>query len=1009
MNPPRILVVDDTPDLLVMFSIVLEQAGYQVVLAENAAECLRIVNKELPDLVLLDVMLPDLSGIEACRRIKADPATAGVLVIHVSGIRTSADSAAEGLEAGADGYLVKPIEPRELVAHVNALLRLKQTEHALKQSEEQFKTAFYNALDAMLIADDQANYVDANPAACELFGVAKDEMLKRNLSDFVEPVQRHAIEKAWQTFVAEGEQRGYFRLYRPDGTTRELEYRAKANFLPHRHLSILRDVTERKQAEQTLREDHDELEKRVEQRTAELVAANSFLRNEINEHKLTEQALRESEEHIRLMVDGIKDYAIFMLDTEGRITSWNEGAARLKGYRSDEIIGKDLSLCFSPQDIRHSKTERVLAHAIAEERYEDECWMIRKDGSRFWADLIITALRDEQGHLRGFVNIIRDITERKQDAEALRKAKEALQTIFDAAPVAILGLDLEGKITNWSLGAQQMFGWEAAEAVGSLCLTVPEDGLADFRAMIDLVVRQGPQTGMVHIPQKKNGERIHCSISSAPLRDNTGTVTGVMVILEDITDVKKHQEELRRSEEQYRELVENINDILYAIDAQGTITYISQAIEYSTGRIPSEIIGRPFSEFIHPEDLPKMIESFQRSAAGHGKPAEFRIFDQCGEIHWLRKSSRPVFHNERFVGTRGLLTDITDRKGAEEKLQATNETLATLIQASPLGIVGLDPSGNVTMWNQAAELIFGWSEEEVLGFPLPFVPAAKEDEHRTLREVVLRGESSTDVEVRRIRKDGSSVSISLSTGPTRDAEGRITGMIGIMADIMDRKRIEEERAQLLRRLVTAQEEERRRLSRELHDQMGQSIAALMLGLKSLDDSGHFQTFQNDQLRHLRELTNQLARDVHHLASSLRPTALDDLGLHTALSNYVDEWADRTNITADFHSNGLIKERLDQQVETTVYRIVQEALTNVLKHAKAQNVSIIVEHRGNRVMAIVEDDGCGFEADAMLNKPLSERRLGLLGMRERVSLVGGSLEIESSPGTGTTLLVHIPAS
>jgi PAS domain S-box-containing protein len=1009
MNPPRILVVDDTPDLLELFSTVLGQTGYEVLRAENAAECLRIVHAVLPDLVLLDVMLPDLSGIEVCRRIKADPATAGMLVIHVSGMRTSGDNAAEGLEAGADGYLVKPVEPRELVAHVNALLRLKETEQALKQSEEQFETAFDNALDAMLIADDQANYVDANPAACELFGVARDEMLKRNLSDFVEPVQRPAIEKVWQTFIAEGEQQGYFRLYRPDGAIRDLEYRAKANFLPHRHLSILRDVTERKQAEEALREAHDELEKRVEQRTAEIVAANSFLKNEIIEHRVTEQALRESEEHVRLMVNGIKDYAIFMLDTEGRITSWNEGAARLKGYRSDEIIGKDLSLCFSPQDIRHSKTERVLTRAVAEERYEDECWMIRKDGSRFWANLIITPLRDEQGHLRGFVNITRDITERKQDAEALRKAKEALQTIFDAAPVAILGLDLEGQITNWSSGAEQMFGWDSAETIGRLCLTVPEDGLVDFRLMIDLVARQGPQTGMVYVRQKKNRERIHCSISSAPLRDNTGTVTGVMVILEDITELKKHQEELRCSEEQYRELVENINDILYATDAQGTVTYISQAIEYSTGAIPSEIIGRPFSEFIHPEDLSKIIESFQQSAAGQVKPSEFRIFDRSGDIHWLRKSSRPVFHGERFVGTRGLLTDITDRKGAEEKLQATNETLRTLIQASPLGIVGVDPSGNVTMWNRAAEIIFGWSEEELLGGPLPFVLGEKKDEHRALREKVLRGESSTDVEVRRIRKDGSPVSISLSTGPTRDAEGRIIGMIEIMADIMDRKQIEEERAELLRRLVTAQEEERRRLSRELHDQMGQSIAALMLGLKSLGDSGQFQTFQNDQLRQLRELTNQLARDVHHLASSLRPTALDDLGLHTALSNYVEEWADRTNITADFHSNGLIKQRLDQQVETTVYRIVQEALTNVLKHAKAQNVSIIVEHRGNRLMAIVEDDGCGFEADAMLNKPASERGLGLLGMRERVSLVGGSLEIESTPGTGTTLLVHIPAS
>jgi signal transduction histidine kinase len=221
------------------------------------------------------------------------------------------------------------------------------------------------------------------------------------------------------------------------------------------------------------------------------------------------------------------------------------------------------------------------------------------------------------------------------------------------------------------------------------------------------------------------------------------------------------------------------------------------------------------------------------------------------------------------------------------------------------------------------------------------------------------------------------------------------------------KRIEEERAQLLSRLVTAQEEEQRRLSRELHDQMGQSVAALRLGLKALDDSGHFQSSESNRLRQLQELTNQLARDVHDLAASLRPPALDDLGLCTALSNYVEEWADRSRIAVDFHSNGLLKRRLPPQVETTVYRIIQEALTNVLKHARARNVSVILENRANRLMAIVEDDGSGFDVEAMMGKPMSERRLGLMGMKERVSLVGGKLDIESTLSAGTTVIVHIP--
>src|SRR5437016_6728428 len=229
---------------------------------------------------------------------------------------------------------------------------------------------------------------------------------------------------------------------------------------------------------------------------------------------------------------------------------------------------------------------------------------------------------------------------------------------------------------------------------------------------------------------------------------------------------------------------------------------------------------------------------------------------------------------------------------------------------------------------------------------------------------------------------------------------------GTVEDITGRKRAEEAQNQILLRVVTAQEEEQRRLSRELHDHMAQSLTALMLGLKSLGEHGISDTSAK-RLDELQHLANQLAQEVRTLATQLRPPALDDLGLHTALSNYVEEWSKRSRITSDFHCNGLINQRLPAIIETTVYRIVQEALTNVLKHAQAQTVSIIVEYRGNRVRAIVEDDGCGFEADAMMSVPVRERRLGLLGMQERAALVGGTLNIESRPGAGTTLLFQIP--
>jgi signal transduction histidine kinase len=225
----------------------------------------------------------------------------------------------------------------------------------------------------------------------------------------------------------------------------------------------------------------------------------------------------------------------------------------------------------------------------------------------------------------------------------------------------------------------------------------------------------------------------------------------------------------------------------------------------------------------------------------------------------------------------------------------------------------------------------------------------------------------------------------------------------LQTEISKHKESEAARLELLRRLVTAQEEERRRISRELHDQTGQHLAALLLGLKTLNSSRDSEsTALHKSLFQLQKLTERLVEDAHHLAWELRPAALDDLGLETAISNYVEKWSERNSIPLDFHS-GLNKLRLPPPIETAVFRIVQEALTNVLKHAEATRVSVMLEYRYDELLVIVEDNGRGFQPEVERNG------LGLIGMNERVALVGGKLNIESAPGLGTTLATRIPAT
>lgn len=237
----------------------------------------------------------------------------------------------------------------------------------------------------------------------------------------------------------------------------------------------------------------------------------------------------------------------------------------------------------------------------------------------------------------------------------------------------------------------------------------------------------------------------------------------------------------------------------------------------------------------------------------------------------------------------------------------------------------------------------------------------------------------------------------------RDEIGNLGTAFNDMSDELKHK--EEARQQLLARVISAQEEERKRIARELHDETGQALTSLMVGLKVAEDTTEV-TQMREKAAELRAVAAQALENIHHLAMELRPSLLDDLGLVAAIQRYTREYSKKMNINVDSHISGLNEQRLPAEVENTVYRIVQEALTNITKHAEASNVSIVLRYGDSLLVAIVEDDGKGFDVDRVLTSA-TEKTLGLFGMHERASLVGGKLTIESQPGAGTTVFLEIP--
>ena len=224
------------------------------------------------------------------------------------------------------------------------------------------------------------------------------------------------------------------------------------------------------------------------------------------------------------------------------------------------------------------------------------------------------------------------------------------------------------------------------------------------------------------------------------------------------------------------------------------------------------------------------------------------------------------------------------------------------------------------------------------------------------------------------------------------------------------KRRDALRGQLLEQAIAAQEEERRRIARELHDQTGQALTSLLVWLRALEgeaDGSSGVTVSPARLQELKAIVTDTLDGVRDLALELRPSVLDDLGLVPTLQRYVRTYQDRHQLAIDFQTVGLEGVRLPSLIETTLYRIAQEALTNVIQHAGASRVSLLLAVRLGTVVLIVEDDGAGFDVDRLIHGPMDERWLGLSGMRERAELLGGRLTIESAPGAGTTVFVEVP--
>ncbi len=461
------------------------------------------------------------------------------------------------------------------------------------------------------------------------------------------------------------------------------------------------------------------------------------------------------------------------------------------------------------------------------------------------------------------------------------------------------------------------------------------------------------------------------------------------------------------------ELLDTLSIGISILDANLHVVWVNRAYEEFFDVCRDEIHGHNQRQFVqrHFGDLfeeKDFAANISKAYAEHREVENFpcHLLPVRGrEERWFHFSSRLL--TPTVWGRIEYYTDISASKRSEAALRDSEARFQAFMENIPAIAFIKDDAGRYIYLNRAVELLTATPREELMGKTnydrLPAEIAAQLCENDS---IVLQSGAVKEFVEQVPGADGRIHHLLTIKFPMPDGE-KSPLLAGVAIDISEHKRADAAREELMRRLVTAQEDERHRIARELHDQMGQDLAVLLLGLKSLPTEEELAPAVVQRLQDFQKITRQLMQQTRRLALDLRPETLDKLGLPEALRCHCEEWTKHSGVPIDLHCNGLKQSRLPRTIEMTLYRIVQEALTNVLRHARAQHVSVLLERRKDEARAIIEDDGQGFEISPRL--PAQKMGLGLLGMQERATLVGGKFEVESRPKAGTTIFVRIPLS
>ena len=535
-------------------------------------------------------------------------------------------------------------------------------------------------------------------------------------------------------------------------------------------------------------------------------------------------------EPFRLMVEAVVDYAVFMLDPNGIVLTWNAGAERIKGYTADEIIGRHFSVFYPPEAIAANLPGAELSLAIAHGRYEDEGWRLRKDGSKLWVDVVITPFRDAEGILLGFGKVTRDLTERRKVEQDLIIANDYLDCfrlmVESVRDYAVFMLDPKGIITTWNPGAERINGYLPHEILGQhfsifYSPLAIKSGLPERE--LEIAAREGH-----YVDEgwriRKDGTTLWASVVITALRDKDGNLVGYGKVTRDLSERRQAEQKLAAANaylDRIRLMVETIEDYaLFIVDPEGVVLTWNLGAQRLQGYNAREIVGRSNLCFYLPEEVGTCAAELASAATDGRNDVEAWRVRKDGSRFWAAVTTTALRDpGNNLVGFGKVIRDLTEKRAHEAALHesdriraqaaaslaAAHAYLTSISNASIFtSIIATDLNGLITNFNHGAELMLGYGADEVVGIHTPAIfhlPGEVEDRGLLLSRIVdrplqgfevftaaigLTGHAQSDWTY--IHKDGHPITVTLSLSPIQGEDGRPVGYLGVAQDITQQRR-----------------------------------------------------------------------------------------------------------------------------------------------------------------------------------------------------------------------------